>query len=62
MSITRIGRAKMDVACADVDLTAWIFGLSDAEYQACARGHRAAGAYVDEQGRGTVNVEAIGGT
>ncbi|MGD9526105.1 hypothetical protein [Pseudonocardia sp.] len=61
MSITRTGRAHLDVPCTDIDLTAWIFGLSDAEYQACARGHRAAGVFADEEGRGTVNVEAIGG-
>jgi hypothetical protein len=35
--------------------------LSDAEYQATARGHRAAGTFVQDGVRGMVNVEAMGG-
>ena len=44
-----------------IDLTNWLFTLSDAEYQATARGHRAAGTFVEDGVRGMVNVEAIGG-
>jgi hypothetical protein len=51
----------LDVPCAEIDLESWLFGLSDAEYQACARGHQAAGVFNDEHGRGMVNVESIGG-
>jgi hypothetical protein len=45
-----------------VDLEAWLFGLSDSGYQACAKGHQGAGVFTDEQGRGMVNVESIGGS
>ena len=51
----------LDVPSNEVDLENWLFRLSDAEYQACARGHHAAGTFHDEQGRGMVNVESIGG-
>ena len=45
----------------ELDLEAWLFGLSDSDYQACAKGHQGAGVFTDEQGRGMVNVESIGG-
>jgi hypothetical protein len=61
MTLQRTSRATLDVPSNEVDLAGWIFGLSDDEYQACARGHRAAGSFNDEQGRGTINVESIGG-
>jgi hypothetical protein len=44
-----------------IDLSNWLFTLSDAEYQATARGHRAAGVFVEDGVRGMVNVEAMGG-
>src|SRR5262245_33531248 len=58
-AISHTARVKLDAA--DVDLGAWLFGLSDSDYQACAKGHRGAGVFTDEQGRGMVNVESIGG-
>ena len=61
MTLRRTARATLDVPTAQVDLEAWLFGLSDEEYQACARGHRAAGVFTDELGRGSINVESIGG-
>lgn len=61
MTVRRTARATLDVPSDEVDLAGWLFGLSDKEYQACARGHRAAGSFTDEQGRGTINVESIGG-
>ncbi len=61
MTIRRTSHATLDVPSREIDLESWLFGLSDEEYQACARGHRAAGVFADEYGRGTVNVEAIGG-
>jgi hypothetical protein len=61
MTLQRTARAMLDVPSDELDLERWLFELSDADYQACARGHRAAGAYLDEQGRGTINVESIGG-
>lgn len=39
----------------------WLFGLSDEDYQAFARGHHGAGVFNDEHGRGMVNAESIGG-
>ncbi|MET0525737.1 MAG: hypothetical protein ABWZ91_13105 [Nocardioides sp.] len=61
MTVRCEARASIDVPADDIDVDTWIFGLSDAEYQACARGHRAAGTFVDEAGRGSINVESIGG-
>jgi len=61
MTLRRTAHATLDVPIEDIDLDSWLFGLSDEEYQACARGHRAAGMFTDEHGRGTVNVESIGG-
>jgi len=45
-----------------VDLGEWLFTLSDSEYQAAARGHRAAGTFTENGVRGSVNVESMGGT
>jgi hypothetical protein len=45
-----------------VNLEKWIFTLSDEEYQAASRVHRAAGVTVSDGVRGTVNVEILGGT
>jgi hypothetical protein len=61
MTLRRTAHATLDVSIEEIDLDSWLFGLSDEEYQACARGHRAAGIFTDEHGRGTVNVESIGG-
>ena len=61
MTLGWTAHATLDVPAGEVDLETWLFGLSDEEYQACARGHRAAGVFTDELGRGTVNVESIGG-
>lgn len=36
-------------------------GSPTKDYQACAKGHHGAGVYTDEQGRGMVNVESVGG-
>ena len=61
MNLQRVARATLEVPAAEVDLESWLFGLSDEEYQACARGHHGAGVFDDERGRGMVNVESIGG-
>lgn len=53
--------ATLDAPADAIDLEAWLFGLSDLEYQACAKGHQGAGVFADEQGRGMINVESIGG-
>jgi len=46
----------------NVDLEEWLFTLSHSEYQAAARGHRAAGTFTENGVRSTVNVESMGGT
>ena len=61
MSISHTARVTLNASSDELDLEAWLFGLSDADYQACAKGHRGAGVSTDEQGRGMVNVESIGG-
>jgi hypothetical protein len=61
MSIRRTSSATLEASSAEVDLESWLFGLSDNDYRACARGHRGAGVYRDEAGRSMVNVESIGG-
>jgi hypothetical protein len=45
-----------------VDLEQWLFTLSDSDYQAAARGHRALGTFTEEGVRGSINVESMGGT
>jgi hypothetical protein len=61
MTLRATAHATVDVPAAHVDVENWLFGLSDEEYQACARGHRAAGTFTDALGRGSINVESIGG-
>jgi hypothetical protein len=43
-----------------VNLKDWLFTLSDSEYQAAAKGHKAAGTFTTDGVRGMVNVESIG--
>ncbi len=54
--------AVIDAPFERVDLESWLFNLSDKEYQACARGHRAAGTFIENGRRGSINIESIGGT
>lgn len=61
MPISHTARVTLNAPSDEVDLEAWLFGLSDADYQACAKGHRGAGVFTDEPGRGMINVESIGG-
>lgn len=61
MPISHTANVTVNEPSDQIDLGAWIFGLSDEDYQACARGHHGAGTYADEQGRGMVNVESVGG-
>lgn len=44
-----------------IDLPAWLATLSDRDYQACARGHVAAGSYHQDGVLGSINVENVGG-
>ena len=61
MAAIRSTHVTLDAPGDDIDIEAWLFGLSDADYQACAKGHQGAGVFADEQGRGMINVESIGG-
>ena len=61
MPISHTAHVTLREPAAAIDIEAWLFGLSDGDYQACARGHRGAGVFSDEQGRGMLNVESIGG-
>lgn len=61
MSISHTAQVTLNEPSDQIDLEAWLFGLSDSDYQACAKGHQGAGVFHDEQGRGMVNVESIGG-
>lgn len=61
MAIQHSRQVTVQAPVAEIDLEEWVFGLSDDEYQACARGHHGAGRFEDERGRGTINVESVGG-
>ena len=61
MPISHTAHVTLNEPSDEIDLEAWLFGLSDADYQACAKGHQGAGVFIDEQGRGMINVESIGG-
>lgn len=54
--------AVIDAPIHAVDLEEWLFTMSDEDYRAAARGHRAAGTFVEGGRRGSVNIESIGGT
>ncbi len=54
--------APLEIPPGDIDLPRWLFGLSDKEYQNCAKGHLAAGSSFMPDGTQTsVNVESVGG-
>jgi hypothetical protein len=61
MPISHTAKVGTNEPSEEIDLGTWIFGLSDQDYQACAKGHHGAGTYTDEHGRGMVNVESVGG-
>lgn len=61
--VDSICHALIHAPIEQVDLTAWLFSLADAEYQACSKAHIAAGSSVREDGlRVSVNVEMPGDT
>jgi hypothetical protein len=61
MSISHTAHVTLTEPSEEIDLEAWLFALTDSDYQACAKGHQGAGVFRDEQGRGMINVESIGG-
>ena len=50
------------LAASSIDLPEWLFNLTDAEYGACARGHRGIGVQGGARRSGMINVESIGGS
>jgi hypothetical protein len=61
MPISHTARVTLNAPIEEIDLEGWLFGLTDADYRACAKGHQGAGVFADERGRGMINVESIGG-
>ncbi len=55
--------STIHAAIEQVDLPAWCFGLSEAEYQSCSPAHVSAGVTVAPDGRRmSINVEVLGGS
>lgn len=53
--------ATIHVPLASIDLTEWVFTLTDSEYQACSKNHIAAAATLTPEGkRMSINVEHVG--
>jgi len=53
--------AIINAPCESIDLTAWVFELTDKDYQACSKDHIAAAASFTADGkRMSINVERIG--
>lgn len=51
----------IDAPIDSIDVTAWVFGITDAEYQACSKNHIAAAATFAPDGRRlSINVEHVG--
>ena len=43
MVVSHTAQVRLDAPSDEIDVEAWLFGLSDLDYQACAKGHRGAG-------------------
>lgn len=56
-----VAEATIHAPLASVDLTEWVFTLTDSEYQACSKNHIAAAATLTPEGkRMSINVERVG--
>ena len=53
--------ASIPLALSAIHLDEWLFNLSEADYKACARGHRAVGTNGGSEFKGMVNVESMAG-
>ncbi len=53
--------ASIPLAASDIHLDEWLFNLSEKDYKACARGHRAVGTSGGSHFEGMVNVESMAG-
>src|SRR5262245_51671424 len=45
MPISHTAHVTLNEPSDEIDLKAWLFGLSDGDYQACAKGHQGAGVF-----------------
>ncbi len=56
-----VAEATIHAPVASIDLTEWVFTLTDSEYQACSHNHIAAAATLTPEGkRMSINVERVG--
>ena len=56
-----VAEATIHAPAATIDLTDWVFTLTDSEYQACSKNHIAAAATFTPEGkRMSINVEHVG--
>lgn len=57
-----VSEAEIAAPCSELDLSYWVYSMSDRDYQKCARGHFAAGSSPLPGGaRASINVESVGG-
>ncbi len=56
-----IHEASIPLPASDIHLDEWLFNLSERDYKACARGHRAVGTSGGARFEGMVNVESMAG-
>ena len=54
--------ASVPLPLSAIHLDKWIFGMTEQEYMACARGHRAIGMLGCPERTGMVNVESMAGS
>ena len=56
-----VAEATIHAPLASIDLSEWVFTLTDSEYQACSKNHIAAAATLTAEGkRMSINVERVG--
>jgi hypothetical protein len=56
------GTTAVPFPADQIDLEAWLWNMSDQDYQGTARQHKALGVYAQDGMRGMVNVEVMGHT
>jgi hypothetical protein len=55
-----IGTTTVPFPTDQIDLEAWLYNMSDQDYQRTARQHKALGVFAQDGARGMVNVEIMG--
>jgi hypothetical protein len=54
---------EINVPANSINLSEWVFEMSDKDYQKCAKGHIGAGSSIMPDGkRSSINVESVGGS